>query len=467
MSYVHWVSRLKANALPAYLQIPDLIAEDLRSGRLAPRERLPPLRDLATQLELNYTTVVRGIGEARQRGLVASRPGMGTYVRGTFIGLPLRAGAGVEMTMNLPPEIEEHPAMQALLVNASETIGRSSPHDLLRYQDFGGTERDRSIGALWLRQWIPDVASDRVLVAPGIHSVLLALVAMLLSPGQSLCVESLTYPGIKAIAAQLGVRLVSLPMDECGVIPDAFEALCRNTPIAALYLCPNLQNPTTATLPMERREKLAEIALRHEIPISEDDAYGMLPPATPPAMADFAPDLTYYVTGLSKWLGAGMRTAYVVAPTPAARQRLSAALRATTVMASPFVNAVVSEWLEEGLADAVLTAVREECRYRSAQVCERLGPLGVRAPVHGFHAWLPLAGLAPVSSGRPSEGSPAADMAARLQRLGVAAVAGGAFSTDGEPPEGLRLCLGGGLNRDDCGRALQAVADAVASLTAG
>ena len=66
-----------------------------------------------------------------------------------------------------------------------------------------------------------------------------------------------------------------------------------------------------------------------------------------PALADYAGALTYYISGLSKWLGAGMRVAYVLAPTHAAQQRLAGALRATTVMASPFINAVVSHWLEQ------------------------------------------------------------------------------------------------------------------------
>ena len=112
MSLSHWIPRLKSSSLPAYQLIPELIAEDLQQGRLAPRERLPPLRELAVTLKLNYTTVVRGFAEARERGLIASRPGLGSYVRGSFIGLPLRAGTGAEMTMNMPPEIEDHPALQ-------------------------------------------------------------------------------------------------------------------------------------------------------------------------------------------------------------------------------------------------------------------------------------------------------------------------------------------------------------------
>ena len=78
----HWLRRLQASDQPAYLQIADLIAEDLRTGRLAARDRLPTLRELAGDLGLNYTTVARAYAEARRRGLIHSRPGMGSTVRG-------------------------------------------------------------------------------------------------------------------------------------------------------------------------------------------------------------------------------------------------------------------------------------------------------------------------------------------------------------------------------------------------
>ena len=453
MPFSHWLARLKASPQPAYLLIPDLIAEDLQQGRLSPRQRLPPLRELAVALELNYTTVVRGFAEARERGLVASRPGLGSYVRGSFIGLPLRAGTDTEMTMNLPPEIEEHPALRRLQESAAQTISRTPLHDLMRYQDFGGTSQDRELAAGWLRQWVPDASAERTLVVPGIHAALLALVSLLVRPGQSLCVESLVYPGMKAIAAQLGTQLLPLAMDAQGLQPPAFEAACKSTHVGALYLCPNLHNPTTASLPIRRREHIAEIAQRYSVPIIEDDAYGMLPAATPPPLADFATGLTYYISGMSKWLGAGLRTAYVLAPGQAALQRLSGALRATTVMASPFINALVSAWLAEGNGADVLTAMRAECNWRSQLVRDRIGSLGALIHPQGFHAWVPL-----------PEGTPPGEstqIASRLRTLGVAAVGASAFSTDRQPPEALRVCFGGALTREDCGRALQAVASAV------
>jgi hypothetical protein len=150
-------------------------------------------------------------------------------------------------------------------------------------------------------------------------------------------------------------------MDEQGLIPESFEAACKSLPVGALYLCPNLHNLTTATLPIRRREQPADIALRHSIPIIEDNADGILPAAAPPLLIELASELTHHVSGLSKWLGAGVRTAHVLAPTSATHQRLAGALRATTVIASPFVNHVVSDWIERGHCGNVLVAVREEC----------------------------------------------------------------------------------------------------------
>ena len=113
----HWLKRIRASNKPAYLLIADLIAEDVRSGRLSPRDRLPALRDLADALELNYTTVARGYAEARKRGLIDARAGMGSFVRGSTPGLALRGGSAAEMTMNLPPEPQD-PALLAICATA-------------------------------------------------------------------------------------------------------------------------------------------------------------------------------------------------------------------------------------------------------------------------------------------------------------------------------------------------------------
>jgi DNA-binding transcriptional regulator YhcF (GntR family) len=126
----HWLKRLTESRKPAYLVIPDLIEEDLASGRLRPRDRLPGLRDLAAALQLNYTTVARAYAEARKRGLLDARAGSGTFVRGRTQTLPLAGGSSVEMSMNMPPEPPELAAR--LRESAASLFAHADPYRLLR-----------------------------------------------------------------------------------------------------------------------------------------------------------------------------------------------------------------------------------------------------------------------------------------------------------------------------------------------
>lgn len=446
-SLQHWRRRLDGSPRPAYLLIAELIAEDLRTGRLAAHERLPTLRELAESLDLNYTTVARAYAEARKRGLIDSRPGMGSYVRGARPALPLRGGSGAEMTMNLPPEPQDAALLDRMHASAAELFTRSDLYALMRYQDFGGTAEDKAAAAHWMQRHLPGCETSRVLVCPGIHSALAALISQLARPGETICVESLTYPGIKAIATQLGVQLHALTLDDEGPSADEFEQACKTLPPKALYCNPTLLNPTTATVTRRRREALADVALRYSVPIIEDDAYAMLPREVPPALATMAPDLTYYVTGLSKCLGAGLRTAYVCAPGERQAQRLAGALRATTVMASPVTNALATRWVADGTAQAMLEAIREESIVRQALAARHLAAHAVLAQPEGFHLWLPL-----------SSSWSVVEFASYLRTQGVGVVASAAFSTDGDPPDAVRICLGGPLTREGCDDALRLIA---------
>lgn len=444
----HWIRKLEESRKPAYLTIPDLIEEDLASGRLRPRDRLPGLRDLAGLLSLNYTTVARAYAEARKRGLLDARAGSGTFVRGRTQTLPLAGGGSVEMSMNMPPE---PPALAARLrASAARLMERADPFQLLRYQDFGGLPVDRAAGRDWLRPRVPACEADTVLVCPGIHGALVALVSQLARPGEMICLDSLAYPGIKAIASQLGVRLQALPRDDEGPLPHAFEALCRTEQPGGFYCNPTLQNPSTLTLTRRRREALADVALRYNVPIMEDEPYGMLPPDAPPTLAELAPELTYHVTGLSKTLGAGLRVAYLSAPTPRQTQRIAGALRATSVMPSPFTVLLATQWVNDGTAADVLDAIREEAAARQAIASAELHEFAFDANPHGFHLWLPVPSVCDWS---------APELALQLRSQGIGAVAGAAFSTDGNPPNALRLCLGGPQDREDCREALRRVAD--------
>ena len=70
-----------ASQVPLYVQIANHVEAQIASGELVPGGRLPAERDLAEQWGVAYQTVRRAMRELRERGLVASVVGKGTFVR--------------------------------------------------------------------------------------------------------------------------------------------------------------------------------------------------------------------------------------------------------------------------------------------------------------------------------------------------------------------------------------------------
>lgn len=448
----HWRRELQtSNRRATYLVIADLIADGIESGRLRARDKLPPLRDLAHALAINYTTAARAYNEARQRGLIESRPGAGSYIKGRSPN-PGPVYGSYEMTMNLIIEPSLPTLVEDIQQRASSVLSKHNLFQLLRYQSFGGSDRDRELAQQWLLRRVNRVEHDQLLVCPGIHSALLGLLNLLVTPGKFLCVESLAYPGIKAMAAQLGLSLFPLERDYRGPLPRSFEAACKKGGVAALYVNPTIHNPTTVIMPNSRRERLADIALRYSVPIIEDDAYTMLCDQPVTAFADLVPELTYYITGMSKCFGPGLRSAFLHAPGKRHAQRVAAAMRALTVMSSPITDTLVSTLIEDGCADRMLDAVKAEANTRRLMAEKYLSRTGVATAEGAFHLWLPL----PKNSDlNPSE------LAVELRDFGVSAVSSATFSTNNAPPDALRICFGGPISRETWEDNLQHIVDAL------
>lgn len=446
-----WAPTVSKSDGPLYLAIADAIAADIQSGRLEPGLRLPPQRALAERLGIDFTTVTRAYSEARRRGLVEGRVGQGTYVRAQGvpdIGAAATVGSGaVDMTMNMPPQFEDAALVKRMWRDIAGLEGRGNLGLLMRYQDAGGAEADRAAGAQWLRQRLPGISSERVLVCPGAQGALLALTSILAGPGDLILTEALTYPGFRALAAHLRIEVAGLPIDQQGIDPDAFETACRQTKPKALYCTPTLHNPTTVTMSLERRKAIADIARRNGVPIIEDDAYGFIPAVSPPPLATLLPELTYHVSGVAKWLSPAMRVAYLVIPEGRLARRVAAAVRATAALASPLTSAIVSRWIEDGTARSVLKAIRAESKARQEAAARILPKGGFAAHPEGFHLWLPV-------GAKWTRG----EFAARLRHAGVGVVASDAFAVSA-PPEAVRVSLGAAPTRRDVVRGLEAIAE--------
>jgi DNA-binding transcriptional MocR family regulator len=437
-----WVPEIAGASGPIYLAVVEALEADIAAGVLQPGQRLPTHRSLAAALGVDLTTITRAYAEARRRRLIDAAIGRGTFVCATpRSGAPIQVE--VDLSMNMPPQPPAAAIRTRLAQTTAAILRRIEPAHLLSYHPGGGSREERAAGAAWMAPLIPDLPAERVLVSGGAQAAIMALLTTVAGKGEVVLTEAFTYPGVRAAAGQVGIRLEGLAMDREGLLPEALDEACRCLKPRALYCTPTIQNPTTATMSPVRRAAVAAVARRHRLPIIEDDAYGLLPPAPLPPLATFVPELTWYVSTLSKCLSPGLRIAYVVAPDRLQAERGQAALRATAQMAPPLSAAVATRWIQDGTAGAMLEAVRTESRERQGLARNALPADLMAFHPDGHHVWLRLP---------PSWSAPV--FADHVRRMGLAVVPGAAFAVGGAPAEALRISLGAAPDRDVLAAAL-------------
>jgi DNA-binding transcriptional MocR family regulator len=437
---------------PIYLAIADAIAAAVATGELAPGDRLPPHRSLAASLGVDLTTVTRAYAEARRRGLLESVVG-----RGTFIGQGVDPrGSAVEpnvvdLSMNLPPQPPDGRLPMLIQQGLTALLSDPSGHGMLGYRTGAGTPRERAAGAAWLRPVMANIDPACVAVAPGAQPALLAVLGLIAGWGDTLLCDRLTYPGLRAAAAQLGVRLLGVAADAHGMLPGALADAARHSSAKGVYVVPTLHNPTKVTLSPDRRAALVAAARETGLQIIEDDAYGMLMSRPQAALAALAPEISYHVATLSKVISPALRVAYVVAPHEAATQKLDVALRSITLMASPLLTGLATRWILDGSAARLRDLVRTECIARQGIARDILPARAMLADPEGIHVWLNL----PAGMRRDQ-------FVAKTRRQGVALVPSDAFWVGpGVAPEAVRVSLGVASGQAQLRQALQRVAAAL------
>jgi DNA-binding transcriptional MocR family regulator len=449
-----WVPRLGDRSGARYVTIAEALAADVASGSLKPGAQLPTHRELAERLGVTVGTVSRAYAEAARRGLISGEVGRGTFIRARPVPADLRSSASTEGLINLsqnhPPHLDSEPHRIALERTLAALARQEDLASILDYPADGGNAVDREAGALWIGRSGLSARPDDVLVCSGSQHGIMTVLATLLRPGELILADELTYPGLKAVAGLLHLRVQGVALDAEGMRPEAFADACRGGAVRAVYLVPTIHNPTAAVMPEGRRREIANIAREHGVAIVEDDIHALLPERRPPPVAAFAPELSYYLTSTSKTLAPGLRIAYVLAPA-GMFGRLAASLRATTWAAPPLMAALVSAWIRDGTADLLVAERRREAVARQARARALLG--GARYDTHpsGYYVWLHL-----------PEPWRSDSFTSEMRARGVAVSPAEAFVVGRGPvPHAVRLCLGAAPGRAELDRGLSAIAEAL------
>ncbi|WP_407175600.1 PLP-dependent aminotransferase family protein [Bradyrhizobium sp. STM 3562] len=255
---------------------------------------------------------------------------------------------------------------------------------------FTGTDDDRTAAVSWIGDRIvPTPAIDRVMLTNGTMNSILLLSSSLVGPGNVILAEELTFPIVYTLTEIAGAAVQGVEIDDLGIRPDDFEKKCQQFKPKAVYLNCTVHSPTAYVTPTERRVQIAEIARRYGVHILEDEAQALYLENAPKSFATIAPDITWYMMGLSKYLSLGVRVAYVVAPSANALNSVLEKFRPlTTWHPAPILANIVTRWIEIGTAQKLLAAVRGEVHRRQLVAQELLKHLVGFRSSHGIHFWL-------------------------------------------------------------------------------
>ena len=433
------------------------IVDDIEKGILQPAMRMPTHRDLAHKLGLSVQTVSISYKEAERRGYLRGEVGRGTYVcnrvteRADRFMLDRDPSGTADLSIIRAVYTEAHENASRRLL---EELSQSDNASFMRpCRPIAGLDRHRAVARDWLRNLSVDVDPGRIILTNGAAHGLFLAVAAVVQPGEVVLTESLTDHGIIGLANVLGFTLRGLPIDEQGILPDAFETACKAGDVRALVMIPTLGNPTSHLMGAGRRIAIAEIARRYDVCVIEDEVYKPILEEKLPSMPELLPDLGFFVTSFTKTVMTGLRTGYLVVPTQYSI-RVTSILRVTSWSGVNLMGEMASRWIEDGTATELIEIQRSELRSRQAQVTDILGSHVAGNNPLSLCAWLKI----------PRNWSEDGLVRA-LANKGVAVTPSDPFVAGADRGSGgIRICLGGRLSRPALQTALETIRETFAQL---
>lgn len=253
-----------------------------------------------------------------------------------------------------------------------------------------------------------------VCVTSGSQDALAKAFDMLLDEGDYILTEDPTYSGALAALHPFGCNLIGISADRHGMDPDALEAVLdkwdfKKHPLRVLYLIPTGQNPSGASLPLDRKKRIYKLAAKYDLIIMEDDPYynlQLLEPGKTTAEAVptfFSMDTDGRVLrfdSFSKIVSSGLRVGWVTGPR-AMIEKIQLDMQGTELHASSVSQAVLLSvlevWGKEGWERQVTQVQKEYSRRRDVLIsyAEKylVGLAEWSAPKAGMFLWMKLLGV--------------------------------------------------------------------------
>ncbi len=453
-----------------------------RAQAMTPGVRFPSTRAIAAGYRVSPVTVSRALAALSAEGVLGTRPGSGTFVadRAAVVAPgPLDTGW---QSVALGDRAIDSSALQTYLDTnprgALSLAGGYLHHSLMPIRALAAAghraarrtetwETPEPRGISGLREWFAShhgagFGAGDVIVSNGGQSAISAAFRALVPPGATVVVEAPTYPGALAIARAAGIRVVPVPLDADGILPDLLDEALEATGARAVYLQPTHHNPTGTIMSTERRREVLEIAGRAGAFVIEDDWARWLSHdgTNPPTLISMDGEgRVIYVSSLTKPAAPSLRIGALVARGPVADR-----LRAIRMVDDLFVSRLTQETALElvgspGWSRHIVDAgreLRERSRVMLEAVAEHAPGIAVPGrPRGGMHMWVTL-----------PEGVSEGSAVEAARQHGALVGPGHSFFATEPPSSHLRLSFGGAASHDELRESVRRLGSALRAISA-
>ncbi len=325
----------------------------------------------------------------------------------------------------------------------------SMTSDIIRDHGHVALQYGSGQGRLQLREALADLmghagvpaTADELIVTVGGQQALELIAKCFVNPGDIVIAEGPTYVGAVGAMSSHQADVRHVPMDADGMRMDLLEEMLvqlrqEGRRAKYVYTIPNHQNPAGVSMSEERRQRLAELAVEHDLLVLEDDAYGLLGfnGETATSLRTLIPDRVVYLGTMSKSFSPGVRTGWLAAPTPV-REKLVLLREAADLCPSNLTQLMIERWLTTQPWQEQIKRYRALYQHKAELMLETLenempAEVAWTTPQGGFFIWLTV----------PTGIDTSALLAKAIGRR-VAYVPGRGFYDDGSGGDQLRLCF--------------------------
>jgi 2-aminoadipate transaminase len=280
----------------------------------------------------------------------------------------------------------------------------TTPGPVLQYGATEGYQPLREAIAGFMQGKGATVAADGLIVTTGSQQALDLIGKTMISPGDTVIVEGPTFLATIQCFRLYGADLISAPVDADGVQVDVLEQLITEHKPKLVYLIPTFGNPSGATLSLERRKRVLEIAARTGTLVVEDDPYSELyfgtePPPSLLTLSAGVPgsrDWLVHCGSFSKILSPGLRVGWMIAP-PELLSMATICKQFSDAHTSNLTQATAAHYLTLGRLAATLDVVRttyaERARVMATCLRRKFGDtIEFTQPHGGMFFWARLNG---------------------------------------------------------------------------